>query len=86
VPVTAEHQKRVTRDKRVLEKQQRQLLKLPSKAQRSEVEALQAALDRHVEEARGKDARHKLTVERLRRQNQEGAERQVELRDEVGPY
>jgi hypothetical protein len=36
-----------------------------------------------MDDARGKEARHKLTVERLRRQNQEGAERQVELRDEV---
>ncbi|KAK3239881.1 hypothetical protein CYMTET_50226 [Cymbomonas tetramitiformis] len=79
----AEEVRKLKRDKRVLEKQARQLLKLPNKQQRTEVEALQAALQRAQDDFRAKEARHKLTVDRLRRQNQELTERNEELREEV---
>lgn len=59
---------RLQRERRVLEKQSRALLKLPSKKERSAVEAAEAALEAERREARAREARHKLTVERLRRQ------------------
>ena len=48
--------------------QGRALLKLPNKKERSAVEAAEAALEVERKEARAREARHKLTVERLRRQ------------------
>jgi|LauGreSBDMM110SN_4_FD.fasta_scaffold09668_2 hypothetical protein len=48
--------------------QGRALLKLPNKKERSAVEAAEAALESERKEARAREARHKLTVERLRRQ------------------
>jgi hypothetical protein len=52
----------------VLEKQSRAILKLPNKKDRSAVEVAEAALEAEKNESRAKDARHRLTVERLRRQ------------------
>ena len=43
-------------------------MKLPSKKERSAVEAAEAALEAERREGRAREARHKLTVERLRRQ------------------
>ena len=48
--------------------QSRAILKLPSKKERSVTEAAEAALEAERKEGRAKEARHKLTVERLRRQ------------------
>ncbi len=59
---------RLQRERRVLEKQSRALLKLPNKKERSAVEAAEAALEAERKEGRAREARHKLTVERLRRQ------------------
>jgi syndecan 1 len=50
----------------VLEKQSKALLKLPTKKERSAIEALEAQIAAEREEARGAAARHRLTVERLR--------------------
>jgi hypothetical protein len=58
----------VYREKRVLEQQGRALLKLPNKKERAEIEGLEASLVQEKEAGRAREARHKLTVERLRRQ------------------
>jgi hypothetical protein len=41
---------------------------LPTKKERSAVEAVEAVLEAERKEGRAREARHKLTVERLRRQ------------------
>lgn len=41
---------------------------LPTKKERSAVEAVEAVLETERREAKAREARHKLTVERLRRQ------------------
>ncbi|KAG2445259.1 hypothetical protein HYH02_008727 [Chlamydomonas schloesseri] len=74
---------RLRRDRRVLEKQSKALLKLPNKKERSAMEAAEAALEAERREGRAREARHKLTVERLRRQLVELQERNHELREEV---
>lgn len=58
--------RRLARERRVLEKQSKALLKLPTKKERSAIEALEAQIAAEREEARGAAARHRLTVERLR--------------------
>lgn len=63
-----EADRKLKRDRRVLEKQAKALLQLPTKKERSEVEALQAAFEDERKEWRGREARYKLTVERLRKQ------------------
>ncbi|KAG2501925.1 hypothetical protein HYH03_000423 [Edaphochlamys debaryana] len=74
---------RLRRDRRVLEKQSKALLKLPNKKERTAMEAAEAALEAERRERRAAEARHKLTVERLRRQLLELQERNHELREEV---
>ncbi|GFR43458.1 hypothetical protein Agub_g4541 [Astrephomene gubernaculifera] len=74
---------RLRRDRRVLEKQSKALLKMPNKKERSAMEAAEAALEAERREGRAREARHKLTVERLRRQLVELQERNHELREEV---
>ena len=49
----------------------RALLKLPNKKERNAVDAAEAALEDERKEGRAREARHKLTVERLRRQIEE---------------
>ncbi|EFJ53183.1 hypothetical protein VOLCADRAFT_86210 [Volvox carteri f. nagariensis] len=85
---------KLRRDRRVLEKQSKALLKLPNKKERTAMEAAEAALEAERREGRAREARHKLTVERLRRQLVElqghenlakpkVPERNQELREEV---
>ncbi|GLC76318.1 hypothetical protein PLESTF_001766000 [Pleodorina starrii] len=74
---------KLRRDRRVLEKQSKALLKLPNKKERTAMEAAEAALEAERREGRAREARHKLTVERLRRQLVELQERNHELREEV---
>ncbi|GLI66355.1 hypothetical protein VaNZ11_010127 [Volvox africanus] len=74
---------KLRRDRRVLEKQSKALLKLPNKKERTAMEAAEAALEAERREGRAREARHKLTVERLRRQLVELQERNQELREEV---
>mmetsp|Transcript_26689 Transcript_26689/g.63249 ORF Transcript_26689/g.63249 Transcript_26689/m.63249 type:complete len:1111 (-) Transcript_26689:1334-4666(-) len=71
------------REKNVLEKQRKALLKMPTKKERSEIESLEALLEKEKKEGRAREARHKLTVERLRTQMVELQQRNAELRDEV---
>lgn len=54
-----------------MEQQSKALLKLPNKKERTEIESLEALLDAERKEARSREARHKLTVERLKDQIQE---------------
>lgn len=74
---------RLRRDKLTLEKQSRALLKLPTKKERSEIEALEALLDHERGEGRAREQRHKLTVERLRRQIADLQEKQAALKEEL---
>ena len=52
----------------MLEKQSRALLKLPTRKERSEIEAVEVVLQQEKKDAKAREARHKLTVERLRQQ------------------
>jgi hypothetical protein len=63
-----EEQRKAARERRVLEQQSRALLKLPGKKERSAVAALEAVLAQERQDAAAREARHKLTVDRLRRQ------------------
>lgn len=64
----AEELKKLKRERRVLEQQSKALLKLPNKKERSEIESLEAIIDQERKESKSREARHKLTVERLRDQ------------------
>ncbi|KAL0022199.1 hypothetical protein WJX77_005364 [Trebouxia sp. C0004] len=74
---------RLKRHQRVLDKQSRALLKLPNRKERSEVEAVEAILGQERKAGHAKDARHKLTVERLRQKLVELQDTNAELRDEI---
>ena len=63
-----EELKKIKRERRVLEQQSKALLKLPNKKERSEIESLEALLETERKEARSREARHRLTVERLKDQ------------------
>jgi hypothetical protein len=63
-----EEQRKLGRERRVLEQQSRALLKLPGKKERSAVAALEAVLAQERQDAAAREARHKLTADRLRRQ------------------
>ncbi|GAB4819297.1 hypothetical protein N2152v2_006343 [Parachlorella kessleri] len=78
-----EELRKLQRDRRVLEKQSRALLKLPTKREKEEIQALEAVLEKERQNGRGKDARHKLTVDRLRRQILELQEKNRELQEQV---
>ena len=56
------------RERAALERQSRTLAKLPSRKERGEIEALEAVVEQARKDGKARDARHKLTVERLRRQ------------------
>lgn len=66
-----EEARRLKRERRTLDQQMRALLKLPTRKDRSEVEAVEAMLEAERRGAREKEARHKLEAERLRRQIKE---------------
>ncbi|KAL0047599.1 hypothetical protein WJX82_007498 [Trebouxia sp. C0006] len=74
---------RLKRHQRVLDKQSRALLKLPNRKERSEVEAVEAILEQERKAGHAKDARHKLTVERLRQKLVELQDTNAELREEI---
>lgn len=59
---------RLRRERAALEKQSRAIAKAPPRKERAEIEALEAVVEQARKDAKSKDARHKLTVERLRRQ------------------
>jgi hypothetical protein len=59
---------RLKRERANLERQSRTLAKLPTRKDRADIEALEAIVEQSKQNAKAKDARHKLTVERLRRQ------------------
>lgn len=61
-----EESRRLARERRVLDKQSKALLKLPNKKERTAVEAIEAVLEKERADCRAMQARHKLTVERLR--------------------
>jgi hypothetical protein len=61
-------QERLRRERANLERQSRTLAKLPTRKERAEIEAMEAVVEQSRKEAKAKDSRHKLTVERLRRQ------------------
>ena len=64
-------EKRLAKERRVLEQQSRALLKLPTKKERRAVEALEMLLEKERADGRAAAARHKLTLERLRTQVKE---------------
>eukprot|EP00775_Hariotina_reticulata_P008702 gene8702-8883_t len=75
--------RRLARERRVLEQQSKALLKLPSKKEKSSLEALEGQLEKERADGRAAAARHRLTVERLRSQIKELQDRAAELREEV---
>ncbi|KAK9917729.1 hypothetical protein WJX75_007616 [Coccomyxa subellipsoidea] len=78
-----EEKRKLQRERMVLNKQSRAMLKLPTKKDRAEMEAMEATLAEERRTARAKEARHKLIVERLRRQIVELQEKNGELREEL---
>jgi hypothetical protein len=64
----AREAERVKRERSNLERQSRALAKLPTRKDRAEIEALEAVVEQARKDSKAKDARHKLTIERLRRQ------------------
>jgi hypothetical protein len=69
--VKLNEEKRLAKERRVLEQQSRALLKLPTKKERRAVEALEMLLEKERADGRAAAARHKLTLERLRAQVKE---------------
>jgi hypothetical protein len=59
---------KLRRDRAHLERQSRVLAKIPTRKDRAEIEALEAVVEQAKRDSKAKDARHKLTIERLRRQ------------------
>ncbi|KAL6778301.1 hypothetical protein ACKKBG_A17665 [Auxenochlorella protothecoides x Auxenochlorella symbiontica] len=83
----AEQMRRLERERRVLEKQGRALLKLPTRRQKAEVAEIQEVLEKERQERRARDARHRLVEERLKRQLAEAQDRCARLEEmmrEVG--
>jgi hypothetical protein len=62
-----EHEK-LRKERSALERQRGALTKLPTRKERAEVEAAEAVVEQLRKDGKAKDARHKLTVERMRRQ------------------
>ncbi|PRW20917.1 GPR1 FUN34 yaaH family [Chlorella sorokiniana] len=79
----SEELRKLQRDRRVLEKQSRAIMKLPTKQSKEEVAAVEALLAEERRAARAREARHKLTVERLRQQLVELQAKNSELREQV---
>lgn len=59
---------KLKRERRALEQRSKDLVKLPNRKERSEIEAVEAILQEERKGIKAKEARHKLTVERLRQQ------------------
>ncbi|GAQ86819.1 hypothetical protein KFL_003130080 [Klebsormidium nitens] len=78
----AEAQK-LKRDKRVLEQQSRALLQLPGRKARGEADELRAQIAGLEEDKRVREARWRLTVDRLKGRVEELTERNKELEEEV---
>ncbi|KAL4856275.1 Centromere protein J [Chlorella vulgaris] len=78
-----EELRKLQRDRRVLEKQSRAVLKMPTKQSKEEVAAVEALLAEERRIGRAREARHKLTVERLRQQMLELEACNCELRQQV---
>jgi hypothetical protein len=64
----SKQQEQLRRERATLERQSRNLAKLPNRKERAEIEALEAVVEQFQKDTKAKDARHKLTIERLRRQ------------------
>ena len=71
------------RERRVLERQAKALLRVPDRKEREEVEALKAELEKAKAEAAARDGRLKMAVDRLKQQLQAAHTERDELRDEV---
>lgn len=67
----SEEARRLARERRVLDQQSKALLKLPSKKEKSALDALEQQMEKERSEAKAAAARHRLTVERLRCQIKE---------------
>lgn len=61
-------QEKLRKERATLERQKNALTKLPTRKERAEVEAAEAVVEGLRKDGKAKDARHKLTVERMRRQ------------------
>lgn len=61
-------QEKLRKERAALERQKNALTKLPTRKERAEVEAAEAVVEGLRKDGKAKDARHKLTVERMRRQ------------------
>lgn len=61
-------QEKLRKERQALERQRGALTKLPTRKERAEVEAAEAVVEQLRKDGKAKDARHKLTVERMRRQ------------------
>jgi centromere protein J len=77
-------EKRMKRDKRVLDQQSRTLLsKIPSKKDREEIQQLEALVEKERANHKRKERTHKMNEDRLRRQLAEMAQKNEELKDET---
>ncbi|KAL4428852.1 hypothetical protein ABPG77_005290 [Micractinium sp. CCAP 211/92] len=79
----AEELRKLQRDRRVLEKQSRAILKMPTKQSKEEVAAVEALLAEERRTGRAREARHKLATERLRQQVAELQGRNDEMREQI---
>ena len=61
-------QEKLRKERAALERQKSALTKLPTRKERAEVDAAEAVVEGLRKDGKAKDARHKLTVERMRRQ------------------
>ena len=78
-----EEKRKLQRDRRVLDKQTKALLKLPNKRERAEIEEKESEIKTLKDEMQSRDARHRLTCDRLRKQIADQADKISELKDEV---
>ena len=79
----ASETRRLQRERRVLERQAKALLKVPDRKEREEVDNLKAELDKAKKEFAVREARFKVNVERLRKQLVTVEEQRDGLRQEV---
>ncbi|WZN67272.1 putative T-complex protein [Chloropicon roscoffensis] len=77
-------EKKIKRDRRVLDQQSRTLLsKIPNKKDREEIQQLQELLEKERQQQKRKERAHRMNEDRLRRQVAELQRRAEELKDEV---
>lgn len=74
-----EERNKLKREKRVAERQNKTMKNLPNRKERDEIEALNKELKKLIENLKMKDQRHKLNIERLKKQAKEQKERNEEL-------